>query len=743
MRKHILHCDVAVVGGGLAGICAAIAAARQGVRVVLVNDRPVLGGNSSSEIRVWVCGATAHGTHQWARETGIMGELFIENQYRNPEGNPYYWDLVILDAVRAEPNIDLWLNTHITDVECDSETREIAAVHGWQMSSETQVSIEAGQFVDATGDGLIGFLAGASFAQGREGAGVYGESWAPEVADRETLGSTILFYAKDAGRPSRFVAPTWALDIADTTILEHRKISPDMNGCDFWWIEWGGDRDIVHDNEAIRDNLQAVAYGIWDHIKNSGSFTGVENQTLEWIGSVPGKREYRRFYGDHILTQTDVLTQQDFPDAVAFGGWSIDLHPPGGVFAAEPGSRHWYSNGPYPIPLRCLYSRDVPNLWMAGRDISASHVAFGSTRVMATCATTGEGAGLGASLVSKTGLTREQLAGERVDVLQRALVRSDASVIGLCNDDPNDVARTATVTASSTRLTISATDVGEPLPIGGGVAMILPQSKGLRRIEFLVDAPKASDLVLTQHRLAKPQDSFPIGEIASWTAAVPAGTGQWIGFDLPEDLPGSGNLFLSLTGSESLTLYLARDRVPGVVAFRHRTLQPNEKWSEQYRQWKGIPTLTPPVMRTAGDTDAYTADHVIGGYARPYGGPQLWSSAPLNEDPTPELTLSWEEPVTIEEVQVILDDDLLTDLINLHHHRTPDEIMPTLIKDYDLQARTDGGWRTLAQVRDNHHRHHRHQLEEPVVTAELRLRVLSVNGFNHAHVVKVRAYKAP
>src|SRR5699024_889648 len=396
MSTETVHADIMIVGGGLAGVCAAIAAARQGRRVALAQNRPVLGGNSSSEVRVWVCGATAHGIHMFARETGIMGELCVENQYRNPDGNPYYWDLLLLEKVRAEENIELFLNTDITEVDAEDGPggREIRAVTGWMSGSERRLRFEADAFIDCSGDGLVGHLAGAESRRGSEPRSEFDESWAPEHPGEDMLGSTILFYTKDVGHPQRFVPPPFAVDITATSIPANRVIRQEMNGCDYWWIEWGGDLDVVRDNERIRDELQAVCYGIWDYIKNSGLYDA-ETLSLEWIGAVPGKREYRRFVGDRVLTQHDVLGQTEFADRVAFGGWSIDLHPVGGVYASERGSRHWHPDGNYHIPLRCLYSRDVANLWMAGRDISASHVAFGSTRVMATCAILGEAAGIG------------------------------------------------------------------------------------------------------------------------------------------------------------------------------------------------------------------------------------------------------------------------------------------------------------------------------------------------------------
>ena len=363
MRTQEIQSDITVVGGGLAGVCASIAAARLGKSVALINNRPVLGGNSSSEVRVWVCGSTGHGSNHNAREGGIMGELFVENQFRNPDGNPYYWDLVVLEAVRAEPNIRVFLNTDVREVFATGppDNRHVASVTGWTMGSEITSVFRSPLFLDCTGDGLVGHLAGADYRIGREGRDEYGESFAPEVADDLTLGSTLLFYTKDMGRPCKYVPPSFAKDITKTSIPERRIIKAGDNGCAYWWIEWGGEHDIVHDNEMIRDELWAAIYGIWDFIKNSGKFDA-DTMALEWVGALPGKREYRRFLGDHVLTQSDIMDQREFADRVAIGGWSIDLHPPRGHVRRRSRLEAPARQGhlPHPLPQPVLPQRRQP-----------------------------------------------------------------------------------------------------------------------------------------------------------------------------------------------------------------------------------------------------------------------------------------------------------------------------------------------------------------------------------------------
>lgn len=540
MRNETARHDITVVGGGLAGVCAAIAAARLGRSVALINNRPVLGGNASSEVRVWVCGATGHGKNHHAREGGIMGELLVENQFRNPDGNPYYWDAVVLDAVRAEPGITLYLNTDVREVDAEGpdEARRITSVTGWMMGSERRIRFESSLFLDCTGDGLIGHLAGAHHRIGRESRAEYDEPWAPETADDITLGSTLLFYTKDAGHPVKFVPPNFAKDITRTSIPQRRIIKAGDNGCAYWWIEFGGELDTVHDNERIRDELWSVIHGIWDHIKNSGEFDAA-NMTLEWVGSIPGKREYRRFLGDYVLHQGDILGQTEFADRVAFGGWSIDLHPPQGVYATEAGAKQLYADGIYHIPYRSLYSVNTENLLFAGRNISASHVAFGSTRVMATCATIGQAAGTAAALCAAGDVTPRELP---VPTLHRALLHEDASLIGLASTDPEDLALRATATASSTLRSLAVEDSDEPWPLAADAGLVLPadpELSGWNCSSTPTATPRSSSICTTRSsaRTTSRAGSSPRPPCPSPPAPGSGSRPAWTGLPRPRATP--------------------------------------------------------------------------------------------------------------------------------------------------------------------------------------------------------------
>lgn len=747
MKHEIVTSDITVVGGGLAGVCAAIAAARLGQTVSLVQNRPVLGGNSSSEVRVWVCGATSHGLHRYARETGIMGEMFVENQYRNIDGNPYLWDLIVLEKVKAEKNITLFLNTDVHEVDADGDeaSRTIRSVTGWMMGSERRIRFDSRVYLDCTGDGLVGFLAGAKFRIGREAQEEFNEEWAPLVPDDITLGSTLLFYTKDVGRPVKYIAPSFAKDITQTTIPMKRVIRSGDNGCAYWWIEWGGELDTVHDNEKIRDELSSVIYGIWDYIKNSGNFEA-DNLTLEWIGSVPGKREYRRFVGDYVLNQNDVIAQEPFEDRVAFGGWSIDLHPPQGMYATAKGSKHMHVDGSYHIPFRSLYSVNTTNMLMAGRNISASHVAFGTTRVMATCAVIGEAAGTGAALCAAKGISPRELHGSHLSELQQTLLRQDASVLGIKNADADDLVLSASLTASSTLSRLAVEKSASVHPLTDSVAIVVPVDPHIEGIELLLDASEHTELTVELWSTGKPQNYVPHTQVAAVQVAVSQGPEQWIPVPLSWHPDVAQNAFIVLRSNPALSIHKSNKLQSGVLGLKHKDNgnsadygdttpnQPVVDWTP--REFNRQPIC----FRLLSPTSAYSANKAANGFKRPYGGPNMWSSAPIEDEQPEWLEISWPNEVPIRSVQLTLNDDVHEDLINLHHHRTEFEVIPELVKDYKLQTFTNGEWRTVAEERNNHTRHHTHTFPETVVTNRLRLLVESTNGAERAEIVEIRCY---
>jgi hypothetical protein len=315
--------------------------------------------------------------------------------------------------------------------------------------SEHLYRIRARLFCDATGDSRLALEAGAEMRNGREARSEFGESLAMEETDNQTLGSSILFTSRQHDRPMPFVAPSWARKITKGQ-LRYRGIRWWEYG--YWWIAWGGDRDIIGDHERIRFELLSIVMGIWDYVKNSGDFPSSASWAMDWVGFLPGKRGSRRIVGDYMLSQKDLESGGQFEDAVAIGGWPMDDHPPGGFDRLD---LHPNKAVPTPdvynIPYRCLYSRNVSNLFMAGRNISCSHVAFTSTRVMATCAVAGQAAGTAAALCLEKNVAPRQLYGDKqlLGQLQQRLLCDDQTIKGLTNRDSRDLARRARVTASS------------------------------------------------------------------------------------------------------------------------------------------------------------------------------------------------------------------------------------------------------------------------------------------------------
>ncbi len=441
-----LQCDVLVAGGGLAGVCAALAAARHGAKVVLLQDRSRLGGNSSSEVKMHVVGANSHKGRPGWREGGIVEELRLDDAAANPQRCWELWDLLLYDKIVSEPNITLLLETTLYAV-----VKKGAAIdHAMARcdKSEHLYRVRAPLFIDCTGDSRLALEAGAEMRTGRETRSEFNESLAPEKADEETLGSSILFTSRDYGKPMSFTPPKWARKVTK----EHLRFRPTRSWeYGYWWIEWGGQLNTIWDNERIRFELLAITMGVWDYIKNSGDHPTSATWALDWVGMMPGRRGSRRLVGDHLVTQHDLM-RGTFADGVAIGGWPMDDHPPGGFDRPDlPPNTVLKTPEVFNLPLRALYSRNIPNLLMAGRNISATHAAFTSTRVMATCAVVGQAAGTAAAQCLQEKVSIRQLAQDpkRVGTLQQTLLRDDQSLRGFRNEDPKDLARQAKASASA------------------------------------------------------------------------------------------------------------------------------------------------------------------------------------------------------------------------------------------------------------------------------------------------------
>ena len=392
-------CDLCVVGGGIAGICTAVSAARLGLSVALVHDRPVLGGNNSSEVRVHL------GAYQNVPPYPRLGDVLAEFGPRSggnarPAGN--YEDGRKLAVVKSEKNIALYLGEHVNGVETN-QTGIITAVRSVNTRTGAATRFEARWFADCTGDGNLGYLAGADFRMGREAKSETNEPDAPEKADMITMGASVQWYVGKAEADAAFPTRPWML-----TTINEENCTPHLRG-DWWW-ETGLGRDQVADGEYIRDYGLLVAFSNWAFVKNGYSkkadFADME---LKWVAYNAGRRESRRLLGDFVLDQNHLRSRDFQPDGTCATTWTIDLHLPKTAAESRFDGEPYQSNSlnekiwPYPVPYRCLYSRNVPNLFMAGRDISVTHIALGTTRLMRTHGMMGEVVGMAAAVCKKHG----------------------------------------------------------------------------------------------------------------------------------------------------------------------------------------------------------------------------------------------------------------------------------------------------------------------------------------------------
>lgn len=401
--------DFIVVGGGMAGTCAAIAAARLGLKVALIQDRPVLGGNNSSEVRVWLQGA--RNKAPYPRVGDVVAELEPARRAHYGPANTadLYEDEKKLAVARAEPNLSLFLEHRVVAAACREGRIQSVIAHDIKTSRRRE--FVGRWFADCTGDAALGFLAGADW----------------DMTPKGRMGPCNLWNVADTGAPAAFPRCPWALDLSQRPFPGRNNGKPDILQLGGWYWESGFDRDPFDEMEYVRDwNFRAM-YGAWDALKNVDK--ALPNHRLNWCAHILGKRESRRLLGDVVLTLSDLTSGKPFPDGCVPTGWKVDLHLPdpryekgfeGNAFI----SRAEFGSYPMPfwIPYRCLYSRNVANLFMAGRDISVTHEALGAVRVMRTGGCMGEVVGMAASLCRQHDTTPRAIYERHLAELQ-ALMR--------------------------------------------------------------------------------------------------------------------------------------------------------------------------------------------------------------------------------------------------------------------------------------------------------------------------------
>ncbi len=732
--------QVVVVGGGMAGLCAALASAREGAATALAHDRPVLGGNASTEIRVPISGAGSH--NALAAETGVIHELILAERARSYDdvGNGLAnaaWDVTLFDAVRNEPNLALFLNTHVYETRV--EAGRVVEVVGLQLGSEKRVTLRGEYFIDCTGDGLVAAQAGVPFRIGQEPRAEYGERLAPEEGWSHTLGSSLFFRAVDVGRPVDFEPPEWARRFESEDEFKYRSLSPYRAG--YWWIELGWPYDTIADNETLRDELLAYVLGVWDFIKNrSAARERMRPYALDWVGALPGKRESRRFLGAHVMTQPEIEARTLYPDRVAYGGWIIDDHTKEGI--ADTSKRPSFDDvpqmecvvAPYSVPLRSLHAANVSNLYFAGRLMSASRVVFNSLRVMGTLGVIGQAAGAAAARSAAAGRGPNEFTSEDVRAVQQAVLRQDGFIPRVRNEDPLDLARRARAAASS-EAGLPDADPDDRLPLDRGLAQLLPVSAARLRAAGAYLKNATADRVLLDARLIPAEDVWDLAALdrgralAAARAELTPHQEGWLTFRFDADRLDAPRLcWLCIDPAPGVEWALSRPAAPGLACAQDY----GPRWWWAPRMFSLFPALA---ARTDPPAEPYRAENVVNGVARPECWTNLWMSAA--DQPLPQwVELEWPEPTRVAEAHVAFDTNVSRApfLMKPAPFRSPE-----CARDYALLADVDGRWETLVEVRGNYQRRRRHRFP-PVATRRVRLRIDATNGAAQARVYEIRLY---
>jgi hypothetical protein len=720
-----LSAELAVIGGGLSGVCAAITAARKGVKVILIQDRPVLGGNSSSEVRLWILGATSHmgNNNRWSREGGVINEILVENTYKNKEGNPLIFDIVLLNKVMEEPNITLLLNTAVYEIE-KSDPDTISSVKAFCSQNSTMYFISSPLFCDASGDGIVGFLSGAAFRMGAESKEEFGEKFAPTEEYGELLGHSLYFYTKDTGKPVKFIAPSFAIDVSKE-IPRFKNFNAKEHGCKLWWLEYGGRMDTVHQTEEIKWELWKVAYGAWDYIKNSGDFPEAENMTLEWVGTIPGKRESRRFEGDYMLRQQDIVEQKTHEDAVAFGGWSIDLHPADGVFSEKPGCNQWHGKGIYQIPYRCLYSKNIKNLFLGGRIISATHVAFASTRVMATSAYIGQSIGMAAYVAKENKLQPKDLVAKNyIKILQDELLNSGQHIPEFALKEASDLVQTAKITVSSEyELSELSSDFSKSLDLS--VAQLLPLIKGkVPKIIFHAESEIDTELKVELRISSKIGNYTPDVSLEKQTLAIKAGK-NCLSISFEAEIKDVAYAFVIFHKNPKLKLQVSNQRITGVLSVFNlvnkavsnfgKQTPPKDIGMEEFEFW--CPQRRPEghnvAMRLEPAIKKFGKENLKTGVYRPTTAPNAWVAT--FEDKNPQLKIRWDKPEKISKIDLLFDTDFdhPMESVLMGH---PEDVMPFCVRNYEIK---DDKGKIVYAKKGNYQTKNTINFQEPLTTNEL------------------------
>ncbi|MDH3649375.1 MAG: FAD-dependent oxidoreductase, partial [Saprospiraceae bacterium] len=598
---------------------------------------------------------------------------------------------------------------------------------------------------------------------GAEAAEEFDEPFAPSKEYGELLGHSIYFMSKDVGKPIHYTAPTYALrDISK--IPHYKKFNVKDHGCWLWWIEYGGRLDTVHQTEEIKWELWKVVYGVWDHIKNSGLFPEAENLTLEWVGQIPGKRESRRFEGHYILKQSDIVQQTRFTDAVAHGGWAIDLHPADGVFSEKPSCNQWHSKGVYEIPMRCMISKNIENLFLAGRIISCSHVAMGSTRVMATCAHAAQAVGVAAAVAIEEAVVPQALLQPYLlEEVQQRLLSAGQHIPHVVFQDRRNFLSQQTAAAESTLISTSSrsSSVSSTLATGPhskeehpscqieassylqlseipfdhdwmklefSAAQLLPLDKGAVPVfEISAKASAPSTLTVSLRKSSKVYNYTPDVTIATKTLRLGVGE-QMLTLDFEAMLEEGSYVFLCFHQNEEIFLRTSTVRITGLVSVFNKQSPAVSNYGRQepdtnlgfesFEFW--VPIRRPKghnfAMKINPGLSCFGVENLINGFHRPYLHPNAWVADLADPDPT--LSFCWSAPQGIGRIVLRFDTDwdhaMESSLLG-HSER----VMPFVVRNYQI-LNQEG--EVIEEIRGNYQSRNVIHFKAPLFTDTLTIR---------------------
>lgn len=720
--------DLAVIGAGYAGICTAVSAARNGISVALINDRVVPGGNASSEHRVAICGATSGNHSYYSREAGISDEIKLtlyhyNNRYADLAEN-HLNDMTLVNLIESEPLIKYFPGTTVYD--CETKGGRITAAFGFNAGTQKQYRFESKYFCDASGDAVLSEKAGASYRVGREARSEYNESLAPEKADDHVMGSAILYSVKEEQKPVKFVRPEGVYDFVKDDKLkwfdrrETGRELPKAGGPynTMWWLSYGGMLDTIRDADEIDKELRNLVYSFWDYVKNSGEYPATENLSLEWVAQYASKRESRRVWGEYTMTQNDIQSCRAFEDEVSHGGWALDIHDVAGIYGNESVSAFGEVRSIYGIPFSIMFSRDIDNLFLAGRLVSCSHVALGSLRVQETLGAMGQAVGAAAALCVKHNCSPKTLDRDRIKELQSLLQANGQYLPNIIEDV--GLAKYAKITSSGEKA-FENTELAGTLSLGSGVSICLPVPENGELPSSVWVYLKNIDKNETECQYVVSDEEcssnyYSGKELLTSSVTVPAGHDGRIEFRLP-DTKGKERIYLKIRHNSSLEIYHSGYVLTGSPAFDH----------SEYRFRNGTKEVTPCFDFGKKVYGLYAPENVINGRPRPKVRPNLWMS---DKKEGAFISFDFDKPIDTEKIVLYFNSQTETEVI-----RKPIE---QLITDFRITAKhKDGTW--SKEVRNGWLSQYFIPMELKGVT-EIIIEPLKNNGYPYYEILSVKIF---